>query len=244
MPYRKEKFENGDIVHITLRGIDGKLIFRDISDYFRGIFSIYEFNNSKQVSIKERRKIINRFKRIARDPVSGKIEGLVLEDSRDRLVDILCFSFMPNHIHLLVRQIKDDGITKFMQKIGVGYAGYFNRKYKRKGHLFQDTFNAVHIKTEEQLRIVVVYIHTNSLSLIYPEWKKIRIKDQEKTLNNLREYKWSSHLDYIGIKNFPSVTQRDFILDLFGGVTNYQEFIKDYVSWKGDPEEYFKLFLE
>lgn len=244
MPYRKEKFKNGDIVHITLRGIDGKLIFRDISDYFRGIFSVYEFNNLKPVSIKYRREIISRIKKKFIRGRTSDNKSIIIPDKRERIVDVLAFCFMPNHIHLLVKQIEDNGITEFMRKIGTGYGGYFNRKYKRKGHLFQNTFNAIHIRTEEQLRIVVVYIHTNSLSLVYPGWKKIRIKNQEKTLNNLREYKWSSHLDYIGIKNFPSVTQRDFILDLFGGVENYQEFIKDYINWKGDPEEYFELFLE
>ena len=249
MPYRKEKFENGDIVHVILRGVDGNLIFKDTDDYFRGIFSIYEFNNLNPVSIKERRRLINRFKKnsrgeTSRGPTSGSL--MPLKDNRERMVDILCFCFMPNHIHLLVRQIKDNGITEFMRKVGTGYGGYINRKHKRQGHVFQSSFSAVKITTNEQLRIVFAYIHTNSISLIYSEWKEIRTKEEnfDKIIKFLENYKWSSYLDYIGTKNFPSVTQRESMVELFGGESNYKEFIQDYIKNKGELKKYSELFLE
>ena len=84
------------------------------------------------------------------------------------LVKILAFCFMPNHIHLLVRQIKNNGITQFMRKFGAGYAAYFNKRYDRRGHLFQGRFKAVHIKNNEQLKTIFVYIYTNSISLVDP----------------------------------------------------------------------------
>ena len=68
---------------------------------------------------------------------------------------------MPNHIHLLLKQIKNNGISEFIRKVEVGYAGYFNKKYGRKGHLFQGRFKAVRIEDNEQLKTVFVYIHTN-----------------------------------------------------------------------------------
>ncbi|PIP22551.1 MAG: hypothetical protein COX37_03350, partial [Candidatus Nealsonbacteria bacterium CG23_combo_of_CG06-09_8_20_14_all_39_17] len=128
MPYRKEQFINEEIYHIVIRGIDENLIFKNIDDYYRGIFSIYEFNTIKQVTIRERRSIRAKIKaemKTNRDPIS-------VTDSREKLVEILCFCFMPNHMHLLLRQIKDNGISKFMAKFGIGYGGYFNRKYSRK----------------------------------------------------------------------------------------------------------------
>ena len=242
MPYRKEKFENGDIVHVILKGVDGNTIFKDIDDYYRGIFSIYEFNNLKPVSIKYRREIINRLKKSIRGPTSDSF----IPDERERIVDLLTFCFMPNHIHLLLRQIKDNGITEFMRKVGTGYGGYINRKYHRQGHVFQGSFNAVHIKTDEQLKVVFAYIHTNPISLIYSDWKNIKIKEEDfdKIIKFLENYRWSSHLDYAGIKNFSSVTQREFILELFGGENNCKEFIKDYIINKGELKEYSELFLE
>jgi len=244
MPYRKEKFENGNIVHVILRGVDGNAIFKDINDYYRGIFSIYEFNNSNPVSIKYRREIIERFKKSIRGRTSD--ESIIMPDNRERMVDILCFCFMPNHIHLLLKQIKENGITEFMRKVGTGYGGYINRKYNRQGHVFQSSFNAVKITTNEQLEIVFAYIHANPISLTYKDWKSVRIEDQDfkKIIEFLREYKWSSYLDYIGIKNFPSVTQKEFILELFREENNCKEFVENYIKNKGESKEYSELFLE
>jgi putative transposase len=215
MPYRKEKFENGDIAHIILRGIGGNAIFKDVNDYYRGIFSVYEFNNLKSVSIKKRREGRARFKQ-GRGRASAFADDI---DVRERMVDVLCFCFMPNHIHLLVRQINNDGITKFISKIGTGLGGYINRKYKRQGHVFQGSFKAVKIETDEQLKIVFAYIHANPILLIYKDWKSIKIEETNfnKIIEFLEKYKWSSYLDYTRIQNFSSVTQRGFMLNLFGG---------------------------
>jgi len=243
MPYRRQQFVNGEIYHIVLRRIDDNLIFKDIGDYYRGIFSIYEFNNSNPVSIKERRKIRARFKKnqSARGRASGTEEE---EDKRDKLVEVLAFCFMPNHIHLLLRQLKDDGISKFMSKVGTGYGGYFNRKYNRKGYVFQNRFSAVHIKDDNQLKIVFVYIHTNPIALIEPNWKDNGIKDSEKAIKFLKSYRWSSYPDYIEKKNFPSVTERDFILEIMSGEQNCREFIEHWVKYKGEIRESSTLALE
>ena len=245
MPYRKQQFVNGEIYHIVLKGIDDNLIFKDTNDYYRGLFSIYEFNNSKPVSIKERRKIRAKIKKIqlARGPDSGAENGGVA-DERERLVDILAFCFMPNHIHLLANQLKDGGITKFMGKLGTGYGGYFNRKYNRKGYVFQDRFLAVLIKDDNQLKTVFVYIHINPISLIEPKWKEKGIKEPEKVIKFSENYRWSSYPDYISRKNFPSVTERDFILKIMNGEQGCKEFMGSWLRYKGEIREFAELSLE
>ncbi|OQX00742.1 hypothetical protein BWK69_00815, partial [Candidatus Parcubacteria bacterium A4] len=194
MPYRKEEFVNNEIYHITARRIGNDLLFENIDDYYRGIFSIYEFNNEKSVEIRTRRQKIKAIKNKAKallenngDPVSVSSTSasiLSIPDEREKLVEIIAFSFMPNHIHLLLRQIKDNGISKFMNKLGAGYAAYFKQKHeiKRKGYFFQGRFNSVHIETNEQLQIVFVYIHANPISLIEPKWKELGIKYPEKAI--------------------------------------------------------------
>jgi len=227
MPYRKEQFVNGEIYHVVLRGIDDNLIFKDINDYYRGIFSIYEFNNAKSVTIQYRRKIRIRLKKESnRGPSS-------IAEERDKLVEVLTFCFMPNHIHLLLKQLKDNGITKFMSKVGTGYGGYFNRKYSRKGYVFQNRFSAVHITNEDQLKNVFVYIHTNPIALIEPHWKEKGIRNPEKVIKFLENYKWSSCQDYIGEKNFPSVTDRDSIWRIMSGQVGCKKFVDCWVRYKG-----------
>lgn len=249
MSYRKVQFANGEVYHIILKAVNNNLMFKNVDDYFRGIFSIYEFNNSKSVSIKDRRIIIKGFKN---KKIRGKASGqesssqIIMNDSRDKLVEVLGFCFMPNHVHLLVRQMQDNGITKYMSKIGTGYAGYFNRKHDRKGHLFQDKFYSVHVSNDNQLKIIFTYIHTNPLSLFNSNWKEIRVENSEKHLKFLNDYKWSSYQDYIGKKNFPSVTNRDFILELMNYEEGCKYFTKYWIEYKGweEPEKCRNLFLE
>ncbi len=147
---------------------------------------------------------------------------------RKLLVDVLVFTLMPNHFHLMIRQKTEDGITKFMRKIGTGYTNYFNKKYERVGSLFQGKYKSVRIATEQHLIHLPYYIHMNPLDMIAPKWRQKEITNYHKALLFLESYRWSSHSDYIGKKNFPSVTQRDFLLKLFDGIPNYK---KSFIQW-------------
>lgn len=138
---------------------------------------------------------------------------------------------MPNHIHLLLKQLKDKGISKFIQKFG-GYTRYFNRKYERTGHLFQGRFKEVHIANDDQLRTVFVYIHTNPVALIFPGWKEKGITSVNKAAKFIENYRWSSYADYLGKKNFPSVTSREFLQDIMGNPKECRDFVNDWLKFK------------
>jgi len=237
MPYREIQFANNEVYHLILRSIDDILLFKDLNDYYRGIFSIYEFNDSKPVTIQRKREARNRFKKLVNTESRGRPTSTAFEflDERDKLVDIFAFCFMPNHIHLLLRQSQDDGIHKFMVKLGSGYGRYFNQKNQRKGYVFQNRFQSIHIKDDNQLIIATNYIHANPISLIEPNFKEQGIKkySAKEVFNFLKtDYKWSSFPDYIGVKNFSSVTERDFILDLIGGEKSLEKNIMDWILYK------------
>lgn len=222
MASKKEKLIDGEIYHIILRGVGDTEIFKDIKDYYRGIFSIYELNNARIVDIRQRRSERKKEK---------TYKGLTFVDRRDVFVEILAFCFMPNHIHLLIKQTKNEGISRFMQKLGTGYAMFFNKKYQRKGHLFSK-FKAVRIKGDEQLRVVFTYIHANPISLIEPGWKEKGIKNSQKVIKFLENYRWSSYQDYIGKENFVSVTQRDFLSEFIGGANGCKKAVNDWIKCK------------
>ncbi|MDD5433755.1 MAG: transposase [Candidatus Pacebacteria bacterium] len=231
MLLRQEPFTNGEIYHIVNRGIDDNLIFQDENDYYRGIFSIYEFNTANLIKIRERRRQRENFKKAS----TGKTGEIAIEpDKREMLVEVLAFCLMPNHFHLLLQQIRDGGITNFMRKVGTGYSGYFNRKYERKGHVFQNKFTDVHIKGDNQLKNVFVYIHTNPIAIIESKWKEGGVKELSKAKDFIENYKWSSYPDYLGNKNFPSVTQRDFILEVMGGENGCKNFVDSWVENKAE----------
>jgi putative transposase len=219
MPARKMEFVNDEVYHITMRGVDGRDIFVDDEDRWHGIFGLYEFNREESVTIRQQRRkreILKNKLKVSRGPASANnIESILKSDLRTRLVDIIAFVFMPNHLHLLLRQLKIGGITDFSQKFNTGHAMYFNFRHQRKGTLFQGRFNARHIDGEEYFKTALVYIHANPISLIEPNWKEKGIIDPRATVDFLENYRWSSYLDYIGKNNFPSVTQRDSGLKIF-----------------------------
>lgn len=89
-----------------------------------------------------------------------------------------------------------------------------------------------------------VYIHANPIFLIEPKWKEGGIKDPEKVIKFLENYKWSSYLDYIGNNNFPSVTDREIMLKIMGGEEARKEFVEAWAKFKGEVEEFPELVLE
>jgi len=209
------------IFHVLNRGVDSRNIFLDEKDYFRFIHNLFEFNDPSPVF--NLSYYLNRLQSI--DFVNQYIKK-----PRKLIVEILAFCLMPNHFHLLLRQREEGGLTKFMRKIGVGYANYFNQKYQRSGALFQGRFKLILVKEETHFIHLPYYIHFNPLDLKMPDWRKGEIENYQNAIKFLESYRWSSHLDYLSKKNFPSVTQREFLLKIFGGSENYKRGIENWLK--------------
>ena len=109
-----------------------------------------------------------------------------------------------------------------MQKLGTGYTNFFNLRHKRVGPLFQGKFKAVLIKDPVHFMYLPYYIHSNPLDIITPTWRERKLKNPEKAMTFLENYRWSSFPDYIGDGNFPSVTQRKLIHELVGSPPKYK----------------------
>ena len=234
MPSKRPQFVNGEIYHIVNRAIEGRNLFQQISDYFRFIFCLYELNDKNLVimrnRIKERRERKNR--------------GSTPATRREPLVEIITFCLMPNHYHLVLRQLVDNGISLFMKKLADSYVGYFNLKYDRKGRgsIFQGRFKAVHVRTNDQLINLICYIFTNPVELLEKTWKEAGVKNPEQAIKYLESYRWSSYLDCIGKSNFPSVTQRDFLMKVFGGPDNIKKFVEGWILYKAEVrKDYGKI---
>lgn len=241
MPNRRPQLANGEIYHIVIRAVDGLKLFRDKQDYLRIIHNLFLFNDLKPVS--------STFRFIQHTIKKNKSTGydrVYLSDKGERaiLVEILAFCLMSNHVHLLVRQVKNRGISEFMRKVGIGYACYYNQKYKRMGHVFQGRYRIIHVKNDKQLITVFVYIHTNPVSIIFKNWKEGGISNLEKAIKFLENYRWSSYPDYWGNKNFPSVTFRSFLIQTMGGEKECQRFINDWLEFKKELVDFDKVALE
>ncbi|AJQ28884.1 transposase [Pelosinus fermentans] len=107
------------------------------------------------------------------------------------------YCLMDNHIHLLIKEGKEP-IGHSMKRIGVSYVAWYNRKYDRVGHLFQDRFKSEVVETDAYLLTVLRYIHQNPIKA-----------GKEKSVVN---YKWSSYVEYIGQNK---IVETGFILAIF-----------------------------
>jgi putative transposase len=215
-------FVKNHIYHVFNRGVDKRDIFLDDQDYYRFIHDLFEFNDENPVT-----NVGYFFNPQTKNVESRYTHPLKKErPPRKFLVDILVFTLMPNHFHLMLRQKAEGGVTTFMRKMGTGYTNYFNKKYERSGVLFQGKFKAVLLDKQEHFQYLPSYIHFNPLSLIYRSRTSI---DGRKALTFLKNYRWSSFPDYIGKSNFPSVTEREVVLGIFRGAKNYKKHTKDFL---------------
>jgi len=122
-------------------------------------------------------------------------------------IELNAYCLMGNHLHMLVYQREKHAIVSLMKSILVAYTIYFNRKYKRRGALFESTYKAVRIGDDSQLLHITRYIHLNHGS--YKTWRH------------------SSYRDYLSNDGRPFV-QPTPILELFASKKQYEEFVADY----------------
>jgi len=208
-----------EIYHVLNRGVDKRKIFLDKQDYSRFIHDLFVFNNQK---------IINTTFRAFGKFQMNDLASRTLP--RKLLVNVYAFCIMPNHYHLLLNPRIENGISRFMRKLDMGYAKYFNQKYKRRGALFEGRYKHILVEKEPHFYHLPYYIHLNPLDIEFPEWRAGKLRNYNKAMEFLNNYRWSSHLDYSGKKNFPSITNREFLLDVFGGKEKYETSIKQWLK--------------
>lgn len=227
-----------EFYHLLNRGVDKRKIFLEDKNYLRFVYNLVEFNNVENTEGNNRLhvpKTTQLFDIGCRTVVEGK--------KQNPLVTIHFFCLMPNHYHLLVSPVVDDGIPRFMKKLNMGYAKYFNEKNNRTGALFQGKYKSIQVTRDAHFLYLPYYIHFNPLDLTMPQWREQKIRSSKQAFEYLKSYRWSSHLDYLGIKNFPSVTQRDFFLDFFEGEQSYYRSVKKYLrEW--DNTDVVEVALE
>lgn len=232
------EFIVGEYYHLFNRGVEKRNIFMDEADRFRFIFSLYECNDANFVIMRNR---IN--DRLFRKNYIGDtyVNLPVFQTKREMLVEIVVFVLMPNHYHLIVRPLVEGGVSLFMKKLSNSYTGYFNDKYERKGMgaLFQSAFKAVRIEGDGQFLHLAEYLFSNPAGIIESEWKDRGAQDFKKAIEFVNSYKWSSYSDSIGINNFPSLTARDFLWQVFGGKEgisagprNVKQYVEEWIQNK------------
>ncbi|MEO5646515.1 MAG: transposase [Candidatus Paceibacterota bacterium] len=130
-----------------------------------------------------------------------------------KTIEIIAFCIMPNHFHILIKQLKDDGTSSYMHRVLGGYSRYYNNKYGTTGHIFQATYKSVLVKNNIQLLYLTAYIHRNPRSLSLWYGKEL-------------QYEWSSYQDYCGTNRFGELVLFSVILNQFHLKSAYYSFVE------------------
>lgn len=206
---RKISFVNNHYYHIYNRGVDKRRIFLREGEYIRFLFTIKSLLKTGTAR-----------------------QGLTISKSSafSTKLSFVSYCLMPNHYHFLLKQKEENGISDFMHRLNTSYTKYFNISHKRTGRLFEYTFKAVGIETDEQLIHLSRYIHLNPF-----------MGGLVKTLNH---YKWSSYPDFIGKRN-GTICEKEEILDSFkNNEKKYEQFVLDNIDYAKSLKTIQKLVAE
>lgn len=141
-----------------------------------------------------------------------------LEQARkEKGAEVFAYCLMPNHVHLLVKQVGEENVSPFVSSVHTSYAKYFNGTYDRVGHLFQGRYKQVIIQRDEHLRYLIAYIHLNPI--------------EAGLVSTPKQYRWSSWKAYAYNDNDPACDPGQ-ILNIFGGNKQYLVFEKEILRWK------------
>jgi len=212
---RRQPLVVGEYYHIYNRGVDKRNIFNNISDVNRFVESILEFNHINGIgSLANLRKT--------------EIEVKPLSEPQ---VSIVACCLNPNHFHFVLKQLVDNGISKFMQKLQGGYTYYFNVKNSRSGALLQGTFKSHLISNENSFNKTIGYVNKN-----------YRIHNIPKNKKNLI---FASDLEYEN-NNFKIVSkiEGERVLEIFGGSKLFKKHCDEIVSIVREEREEDPLLEE
>jgi len=165
----------------------------------------------------------NERKKIYRDDGDKEKFLELLEDYKNRYNFLIhCFVLMDNHYHLVIETLRPN-LIKIMHGLNSGYTGYFNKKYKRSGHLFQGRYKAIIVDKENYLLELSRYVHLNPL--------------RAKIINKPQDYKWSSYGGYIRKKEVNNLNNYNWLLSIFGNEEKksrrqYKEFVEEGIAKK------------
>jgi len=217
MAYRSTPFAPEEWYHCYTRSIDKRSVFQGQRDYERFLETLYLSNST--VSVRRH------------DLYDPSHEDFFLVDRGNPLVTVGAYCIMPNHFHLLLKEITNGGISKFMHRVGTSFTKYFNLKYDHVGNIFIKPFRSKHIKDDRYLKRIIQYIHLNPAELFETGWKTGKVRNISLLERRLRAYQYSSLIDYCGDTRPQKAILNKKILKLFEDLPPLANVLEDATAY-------------
>ena len=214
--------------HIYNKGVENRNLFNDKTDYeiFLSYLKDYLTPAADSESVK---KVFT---------VNGRTFRGVPHQPKNffNKVDLIAYSLMPDHFHLLIRQVTKGSLEKLIRSLSTRYAIYYNKKYQRSGSLFTGPYKSVQIKDVSQLLHLTRYFHLEPF-------------EKKAGNNDLSQNGYSSYEEYLGDRATSWIRSKVVLSyfeeaenDYFKGINGYKNFVESYVL-KPEEKEMLKSII-
>lgn len=228
--YRQGKWYNYNmekealiLYHVVSRTMDGTRIFLDAEDCFRFVFQMHAANNGTPCLNLYRKDIPQAAKMLLRGEA---IPTDFVKIQHAPLANIFSFCLASDHFHFILNSNKENGISKFLNKLNLGFAKYFNLRHKKRGRLFKKPFKITPIFGNSQLHSLVSYVNIKSCLDVYkPGWEETGLGDADMAANFLNNYQFSSFPDLFLNRNSKITAPRDLIEKIGINLNNKEKYL-------------------
>ncbi len=225
MPYlmRVEKHTVGSYLHVIQRGTRGVVIAPSGREKQRFIENLFYLNSTQpsrdwELSVGHEMKLCwqNSWKK------------------REPIVQVLAWTLMSNHFHLILREEIEGGVAKFMQRLCGSMTKYFNALHNEQGSLFQGSYKARSIDSDEDLRYVSAYVMGKNVFEILPGGIPAAVASFNQSWDQALEYPYSSLREYARWQSSPIMPETDNMLfALYESSRKFKSDVKDMVgAWQ------------
>lgn len=131
-----------------------------------------------------------------------EFQDIIRKTKKNFLYQLYSYVLMPNHIHLEIKD-KNQKLSQIIHSMATSYANYFNKKYERVGHVFENRFQSKNVEDNHYMLDLVRYIHQNPVKA---------------GISQMNQYKWSSYLEYFEgekLKKEGKIVDTGIILEMF-----------------------------
>lgn len=178
--------------HIVVRAVERRTIFPSEEERARFAVQMYVANvgipmNLNRQNVKAASEVLLR---------GQTISSSIVVQKHDPLVTFFSFALVGNHYHFGLIGSFDNAISKYLQKLNIGFSKFFNLKHRRIGSLFDTRFKAIAVTNPRQLAVLVRYINIkNVLDVYQPKWQEKGLHDVSGAARFLTQYRYSSFPD-------------------------------------------------
>jgi putative transposase len=213
----RNKFYEDEIYHIFNKSISNYGIFKDLNNSYRFLDTFFYYNNNK---------IKRSFSLYLRKSLKNERKNIIYP-VKNSFCKVLSYCIMPDHYHFLIKILRNDSISKFINNLENSFTRYFNIKFNRKGPLWQNPFKSVEIRSNEQLLHVSRYVHLNPTT--------------NRLVDRPEDWIFSSYKDFITDKSLLN----DFIKEIsIDDISHYKHFVENNIEYQRDLKQIKRLIFE